>query len=141
MADFVWSPTSPQPKPLPGDCWCVRDAFCRLLDWPVGSAEWLSFVEDPVGLDVYRLIDHLGLEWYDPAAPQHQAALAARLNHPGIWLLGLTYPDPLQPSRVGHRGHVVYQPHLRYPRPLPMEYQAFQPDLVNIIVDVRQRPR
>jgi hypothetical protein len=50
---------------------------------------------------------------------------------------GLTYLDPLDPAGVGHRGHVLYRPHLRYPQPLPPQYQAFQPDIVNVIVDVR----
>jgi hypothetical protein len=141
MSRFTWSPITSQLRPLPGDGWCVRDAFCQLLGWPVGSLEWTRFVEDPGGPDLYRLIDHLGLEWFDPAAPQHQAALADRLDHPGIFLYGLTYPDPLAASGVGHRGHVTYQPHLRRPQPLPLRYQAFQPDLVNVIVDTRQPPR
>lgn len=141
MEGFTWSAATPMPRLLSGDGWCVRDAFCQLLDWPVGSAEWLRFVENPEGPDIYRLIEHLGLEWYDPACPPHWAELAARLDHPGIILYDLTYPDPFEPEGVGHRGHVLYQPHLRYPRPLSLRYQAFDPEVVNVIVDTRQAPR
>lgn len=141
MDGFTWSPTRPPLRLLPGDGCCVRDAFCQLLGWPVGSVEWLRFVEDPVGPDLYRLIEHVGLEWYDPACQPHRAELAASLDHPGIVLYGLTYPEPLDPSGIGHRGHVLYQPHLRHPQPLPLRYQAFQPEVVNVIVDMRQAPR
>ncbi len=95
MAGFTWSPPAPQLRLVPGDGWCVRDALCQLFGWPIDSEEGLRFVENPEGADLYRLIEHLGLEWYDPAHQPHEEELATRLDHPGIVLYGLTYiPTP-----------------------------------------------
>jgi hypothetical protein len=61
----------------------------------------------------------------------HAEQLAERLDHPSIacWKL-----------HAVQLGHVLYQPHLRFPRPLPIQYWEFTPELFRIIVDPRQAP-
>src|SRR6266849_3820739 len=101
MAGFKWTHRELPTNPLPGDGWCVRDAFCELFRWPPGSDEWNAFIEIPYHEDMPRLIEHLGLESYDPEYRPHAEKLAARLDHPGIVAYNLTYPDPGEPSGFG----------------------------------------
>ncbi len=114
---------------LPGNLWCVRDAFCALMGWAEGSAEWAAFIEAPAPEDMDRIIEHVGLVWFDPDYPQHRPALEAALDHPGIACYNL--------PRV-QISHCVYQPHLRHLRDLPDQYVALEPELFRIIVDTRQ---
>lgn len=67
MDGFEWSPAAPYVATEPGeDGWCLRDAFCELLRWARGSAEWSRFtVEGTGGQDVSRLAEHLGLTVFD----------------------------------------------------------------------------
>jgi hypothetical protein len=132
MKGFHWLTSAPDGPWLgPGDRWCVRDAFSALLRWPVGSDEWGAFIEAPGPEDMDRLTAHLGLEWFDPDYGPHAEQLAERLDHPGIacWKL-----------HAVQLGHVLYQPHLRFPRQLPIQYWEFTPELFRIIVDPRQAP-
>jgi hypothetical protein len=138
MAGFEWLPRQLPTNPLPGDAWCVRDAFCQLLGWSEGSVEWSRFIEARCLADMPRLIDELGLESYDPDYAPHAAELVKKLDHPGIVAYNLTYPDPLDPSGFGHVSHVMYEPDLRHLRGLPLGYQAFMPERFNVIVDTRQ---
>lgn len=129
---FRWFTTRTDvPIELPGDRWCMRNAFCELFRWPVGGAEWSSFIEGPEPEDLERLVMHLGLEALDPLLPAHARQLAQSLDHPGISSFDL------HAVRVGH---VIYQPHLRFPRPLPLQFRSLQPDLVSVIVYARQAP-
>jgi hypothetical protein len=136
MAGFVWTPRTIDPamRSLPGDLWCVRDAFSALMQWPPGSEEWFRFIEAPDGpADMERLIDHLGLIWLDPGYPEHATVLSEALDHPGI------------ASYKFHRmqmEHCMYQPHLRHMIPLPPQYRAADPnpELFQIILDPRQPP-
>ncbi len=132
MVGFEWSTYGMGPPAgLGGDGWCVRDALSDLFGWPVGDSEWLSFIEAPEPADMDRLVDHLGLEWYDPDYADHVSRLTERVDHPGIscWKL-----HALQ------MGHVIYQPHLRYERPLLQQYWPYKPERYRILVDVRQDP-
>lgn len=136
MLGFEWTPRTIRPDmpSLPGDLWCVRDAFSALMQWPPGSDEWCRFIEAPDGpADMQRLTDHLGLVSYDPDYRDHIEQLRQGLDHPGIACYKL------------HRmrmEHCMYQPHLRHMRPLPSEYLAADPnpELFQIIVDLRQPP-
>lgn len=132
VLDFDWHHAgSHLPASAAGDGWCVRDAFCELFRWPVGSDEWLAFVEGPHPEDMDRLTEHLGLEWFDPGHPAHIGPLSERLDHPGAtcWKL-----------HAVRMSHVIYQPHLRYERPLPEQYWPFQPERFRVLVDARQEP-
>ena len=62
MDGFEWSPALPYIPMEPGeDGWCVRNAFCALFGWTPDSDEWWRFREGPVGRDVARLAERLGL--------------------------------------------------------------------------------
>jgi hypothetical protein len=140
MRGFVWSERLPLPQvsqPPGGDLWCIRDAFCALMGWPPGSEGWEAFIEAPRGRDMYRLVEHLGLEWFDPEYYPHQAEIAARLDRPGVLLYDLFVPTPtgFQPM-----GHTMYEPHLRNPLWLSHRYAPYRPGLVNVVVDTRQPP-
>jgi hypothetical protein len=136
MRGFAWSPRQieSEHRQLPGNLWCVGDAFCALMGWAPGSDEWNAFIEAPAPDDMGRLIDYLGLVWFDPDFGPHQAAPAAALDHPGITCYKL------------HRlrmSHCLYQRHVRHLRPLPAEYWLVDPDpeLFQIVIDLRQPPR
>jgi hypothetical protein len=136
MLGFVWAPKTitPAMRALPGDLWCVRDAFCALMGWQPGSGEWRCFIEAQNGpADMERLIDHLGLVSLDPEYPGHASLLQQALDHPGIASYKL--------HRV-QLEHLQYQPHLRHFVPLPSQYLLADPDpeLFQIIVDLRQGP-
>jgi hypothetical protein len=65
MAGFNWSPVTahdPADAQDGSSGWCVRDAFCQLLGWEPGSAEWSRFIEWPKGTDIPQLAAHLGLK-------------------------------------------------------------------------------
>lgn len=133
MAGFTWSASDASAlEQLPGNLWCVRDAFSALLGWPPGSPDWKAFIQAPAPGDMDRLIEHLGLEWFDPEYPPHAEQLALRLDHPGIYCWNL-HAVPI--------AHVIYEPHLRCPNGLPAQYAGLQPELFRVIVDVRQPPR
>jgi hypothetical protein len=85
MDGFKWSPSAPYVPAEPGeDGWCVRDAFCELLRWTPGSAEWSRFIEGPAGQDMPRLAGHLGLTVFE--IPGDWNDLIERATHPGIAL-------------------------------------------------------
>jgi hypothetical protein len=134
MKGFTWSPRwiDPSHRILPGDHWCVRDAFCALLDWDPGSEEWDIFIEAPSPDDMDPLIEHLGLAWFDPEYEPHWQALQSRLDHPGISFYNF---HTLKIS------HCMFQPHLRHLRGLANEYQRCNPELFRLVVDIRQPPR
>ena len=136
MRHFKWSPReiAPAHRLLPGDLWCVRDAFCALMGWAQGSSEWNAFIEAPAPDDMDRLIVHLGLVWFDPDHEPHRAGLEAALDHPGVACYNL--------GRV-RMSHCLFQPHVRYPRDLPIEYRLIDPhpELFCIVIDTRQPPR
>jgi hypothetical protein len=102
------------------------------MAWDEGTDDWDAFIEAPAREDMDRLTEHLGLVWFDPDYGPHQRALAASLDHPGISCYGL--------HRV-RLSHCMYQPHVRYLRPLPVEYWAFDPELFRIVIETRQTPR
>lgn len=132
MIGFEWSEREiPLSNGLPGDFWCVRDAFSELMGWAPGSEEWLRFIEAPLPGDMDRLVDHLGLLWFDPEHEPHREPLAALLEHPGITVYAF---HTMQLS------HVLYQPHLRHLRPLPVQYSRIPAELFRVIVDSRQVP-
>ena len=134
MMGFTWTgPASPSSNPALGDNWCMRDALCKLFGWPVGSKEWHAFIEGPGPADMDRLLDHLGLKWYDPEYDPHWSELAELLDHPGIILYK---------SRQLRVEHALYEPHLRHIRGLPPIYWNHAPDweLFQYIPDVRQEP-
>lgn len=85
MAGFRWSPRELPASPVPGsNGWCVRDAYCELLRWPAGSAEWSRFIEYPHQDDLLPLARHLGVKVYDVGIAQHWNELIGKLDHPGI---------------------------------------------------------
>ena len=132
MVGFTWTlrENPPHLSGLPGDLWCVRDAFSELLGWPPGSKQWGSFIEAPLPGDMDRLCDHLGLAWCDPE--RQPEIFAAFLDHPGIAVYAF---------HTERMSHVMYQPHLRHLRPLPPQYRPLPAELFRIIVDTRQKPR
>jgi hypothetical protein len=155
MHGFVWSEAPPYIGSEPGeDGWCLRDAYCELLGWQPGSAEWSRFdIEGPVGEDTFRLADHLGLASYDLHRDWNE--LIADMAHPGAALF------------LFHRyrkAHIVYVHDVRWlmhhwPVPdgrpaLPSQRQLISPgwpltyphiargpELGAVIVDRRQMPR
>ena len=131
MDGFEWSPRQvpAQMRELPGDLGCLRDAFGALFDWPPGSDEWSRFIEAPLPDDVERLIDHLGLAWFDPEYLPHSRELHSRLDHPGITF----YKFPALQSE-----HCMYQPHVRHLLDLPPLYYLFQLELYRVVVDTRR---
>ena len=141
MAGFQWSEREPGRQRLEvpvGDLWCVRDAFCQLMDWSPGSLEWDSFIEEPDGPDVYDLAEHLGLTWRDPRAPDHYQALLTELDHPAVFLWGLTIPTASGPGKLGH---TAFERHAAVPRGLPLVYSPYHPELVAVFVDTRRPPK
>jgi hypothetical protein len=134
MAGFVWTPRqiSPEHRRVPGDLWCLRDAFCELFGWPEGSDDWRAFIEAPQADDVPRLIEFLGLKEYDPEYPLDARFLSALLDHPGIAFYEI-------PSL--NIGHCIFEPHLRYMRGLDAAYRAYQPELFRVVPDSNQPPR
>jgi hypothetical protein len=133
MKGFRWShrEIAGMPRGLPGNLWCVRDAFCALMGWVEGSADWNAFIEGPAPEDMDRLTAHLGLTWFDPDYGPHRAVREAALDHPGIACY------KLEPIRLSH---CAYEPHLRHLRGLPAAYAAFEPEFMRVIVDMRQPP-
>jgi hypothetical protein len=133
MVGFAWSERDIDPaiRQLPGDLWCMRDAFSELMGWTPGTDEWLRFIEAPGPGDLDRLVDHLGLLWYDPEHGPHREPLADLLGHPGISVYAF---------HTMRMSHVLYQPHLRHLRPLPVQYTGIPAELFRIIVDNRQAP-
>ena len=111
MVGFSW--TTPRPRSalsnLPGDLWCVRDAFSELMGWPPGTDEWGHFIEAPLPADMDRLCDHLGLVWYDP--DRQKDIFGTFVDHLGI---------AVYVFHTEHMSHAIYQPHLKRPRPLPL---------------------
>jgi hypothetical protein len=103
------------------------------MGWLPGSDDWHAFIEAPSGPDTERLIEHLGLEWYDLDFEPHQELLVSRLDHPGVFGYQVTTP-------TGPMDHVVYEPHLRYPRGIQRSYAAYGPVPVYVVVDVHQPP-
>lgn len=83
MYGFQWSPTRFAPPPMsPGDNgYCLRDAMCTLMAWPVGSDAWASFPEWPNAEDVLRLAEHLGLRFIDIP---YEWRPDEDLRHPGL---------------------------------------------------------
>ena len=138
MRGFKWTeePGQPDVPVAPGgDLWCVRDAFCQLMGWPLHSEDWQAFIPGPQGGDTYRLAQHLGLEYFDPQ--QHLAEIIARQDHPGVMLYALQIPRPTGPQPMGH---TIYAPHLRNWPGIPWEYAAYSPELFSVFIDTRQRP-
>jgi hypothetical protein len=132
MAGFTWSETfiSPVMRALPGDLWCVRDAFSELMGWPPGTDEWGRFIEAPAPGEMLRLIDHLGLAWCDP--DRQPEIFATFLDHPGISVYAF---------HTHQMSHVLYQPHLRHLRSLPPQFSGIPAELFQTIADLRQLPR
>lgn len=133
MRDFEWSPREidPAQRLIPGDLWCVRDAFCALLGWKPGSDEWKRSIEAPTPDDMDRLIDHLGLVWFDPEYQPHWQLLQSQLDHPGISFFTL---------HSVRMSHCMYQPHLRHLLGLPPQYASYPVEMYRIVVDTRQLP-
>ena len=135
MRDFHWSlrGIDPMHQALPGNLWCVRDAFCALMGWVEGSDEWNAFIEAPAPEDMDRLIEHLGLVWFDLGAAPVGARNEAAGDHPGISCYNL---------RRLALSHLVYEPNLRHLRGLPVQYRLIDPDpeLFGVIADLRQPP-
>jgi len=133
MRGFRWTPREIPPflRALPGDLWCLRNAYCALFGWEEGSDEWNRFIEAPDRGDPDRLIEHLGLSWFDPDYPPHREVWKTRLDHPGISFYAI---HSLQIA------HCIYQPHVRHLQPLPDEYQRYSPELFRIVIDIRQPP-
>jgi hypothetical protein len=133
MRGFRWTPREIPAsfRGLPGNLWCLRDAYCALFGWEEGSDEWNRFIEAPDPGDPDRLREHLGLSWFDPEYPPHWEVWQNRLDHPGISFYAI---HSLQ------LGHCIYQPHVRYLRPLPDEYRRYDPELFRIVIDTRQPP-
>jgi hypothetical protein len=132
MVGFTWSDRElPPMSGVPGDFWCARDAFSELMGWAPGTDEWHRFIEVPLPGDMDRLVDHLGLFWFDPEHGPHVEPLSALLDHPGITVYAF---HTMQMS------HVLYQPHLRHLRPLPIQYTGIPAELFRVIVDGRQPP-
>ena len=134
MLGFEWTPRTidPRRRELPGDLWCVRDAFSALMRWDEGSDEWRRFIEAPDGpADMERLIAHLGLVAYDPEYPNHVESLRDAVDRPGIACY------KFHRTRMEH---CMYQPHLRHFLPLPPQYLLADPnpELFQIIADPRQ---
>ncbi len=99
LKDFPWTikdaignyPNHSLQQP-PGDGWCVRDAFCELMNWPEHSDEWNRFIEGPTLEDVIRLGNRLGLHrlhwdadkrrWLSDHPDSFDSE--PRLDHPGV---------------------------------------------------------
>jgi hypothetical protein len=136
MTGFKWSERhrlSPREEiNLPGDGWCVRDAFCSLFGWPPGSPEWAAFIEDVQPQDMESLERHLGLGGFDPDNEPERWGLVLPSGHPGISCWNL---------RALKIAHVIYEPDLRELRGLPPQYRGYGPELFRLLVDLRQPPR
>jgi hypothetical protein len=73
------------------------------MGWPPESEGWEAFIEAPRGRDMYRLVEHLGLEWFDPEYYTHQIEIAARLDYPGVLLYDIFIPAPTGFEPMGTR--------------------------------------
>jgi hypothetical protein len=113
------------------DGWCVRDSFCQLFGWEVGSIEWGRFKEGVSPDELDRLTDYLGLVWFDPDYEPHRRKLVECLDHPGV----ATYA--LHSVRLSH---CAYEPWIRNLKGLPAEYQSLHPELFRLIVDLSRPP-
>jgi hypothetical protein len=136
MDGFAWTKQSVSlniPIVPGGNLWCVRDTIGQLLGWPPGSENWYAFVKAPSSTDFYRLIDHLGLSWFDCHEPQ----LANHLMHPGILVYFLNVPG-MPPDRP--MAHTVFEPDLQNCNGIPYNYASYSPELFGVIVDMRQSP-
>jgi hypothetical protein len=129
MVGFTWSERyiDLAMREVPGDLWCVRDAFSELMGWAPGTDEWFRFIEAPLPGDMDRLTDYLGLDWCDP--DRQPEKYQAFLDHPGI---------SVYTFHTMQMSHVLYQPHLRHLRRLPAQYTGIPAELFRIIVDSRQ---
>lgn len=133
LSGFQWD----EPRPLPQwnsndrDGWCVRDAFCQLFGWHRGSEEWNRFLEGITAGEMDRLTEYLGLYWFDPEYRPHREVLENSWDHPGVAVYAI---------HAHQLSHCIFEPHLRYPRGLPEQYWALQPELYRLIVDLRQPP-
>lgn len=125
MAAFQWTPRPPVNSQPGEDNWCLRDAFCRLLDSPSSSENWLRFIEGPCPGDIPRLIEHLNLwdigtreEWTTPELfDGWQGVLMYRFND------------------GSGTGHAVFESDIGNPSGLPRVYQRLMPELHTIVVD------
>jgi len=135
IVNFEWSPRhiKSEHERLPGNLWCVRDAFCTLLRWEQGSDEWNAFIQAPAPEDMEWLIEHIGLlPFYRASATDVEIPEPMR-DHPGV-----TFHN-LHRLRIAH---CLYQLHVRHLVDLPTEYTRFDanPELFCVAVDPRQPP-
>lgn len=127
MDGFTWTDPGFHDSHMEANGWCLRDSVCQLFRWAPGSPDWNKFVENPSGVDAHRLFDYLGLTGFNPSGPHPEDWE----DHPGVALYVM---DDVR------RSHVMYQPHVRRPLPIPRQYRPHNPEYVWVAVDLRQPP-
>jgi hypothetical protein len=109
---------------------CVRDALFELFEWPVDGSNWLAFIDGPEAADLERLASLLGLEGFDPDVEAER--LSPHLDHPGISVWAL---------HQVRMSHALFEPHVRFPRPLPPQHHSYNPERFRVFVDLAKPPR
>ena len=113
IKDAIYDHASLSLQQIPGNGWCIRDAFCELLNWPEHSDEWNKFIEDPILNDVIRLGNRLGLHrllWDTDEhrwLSDHPNSLRRKpiLDHPGVVIFLLESLETF---------HCIFHPDLRF---------------------------
>ena len=126
----------------PGDNYCVRDAFCELMNWSENSEEYRGFQRGFDFCDVIKMASRHGLVsfewdyeqngWIESSCGARTIEFETARDHPGVAIY-------LLPSVKWY--HCIFHPHIRWVVGLPREYDNYKPKLSALIIDLSQQPR
>lgn len=147
---FTWTARDEPPVLMPGAAngFCIRDAFCALLGWPLDSDEAASFPEYPPNSDTLRLAEHLGLRVFNLREPEQWNQMIANMDHPGVAIFYLHAVSAGHSAYVHHVHALMHHwptrgglpstdsPFMGWP--LGADHIALRPELDFVIVDLRE---